>query len=272
MKKIREQILQFKPNYVFTHLTFHDTIHKRDNVLQMFSELYKRYDIKFIHTCNDARTVDRYMNDISNCIYTSLVGSYDMVENCEPKWKVPTFYTPYSALVQHNIAEPINELKFKEPVFTGSVNAHSDRKKFINLLRDFGVKLKIFGAQSDNDMRHRTQELSSSANCIMGLCTGYRINFYIDVRPYQYLGSGACMIMRKFKGMDNIIPPDLYYSFEGYGQKDAKYVKETYQRILKTDTWPMRCKAFRYMQQNHSSKVRIKQILDVLEGKKDSIL
>jgi hypothetical protein len=44
------------------------------------------------------------------------------------------------------------------------------------------------------------------------------------------------MITRKFKGMDDIIPPDLYYPFEGYTQKDAKYVKELYQKILKTDT------------------------------------
>jgi hypothetical protein len=34
----------------------------------------------------------------------------------------------------------------------------------------------------------------------------------------------------------------------------------------------MRCKAFRYIQQNHSSKIRIRQILDVLEGKKNLIL
>jgi hypothetical protein len=85
-------------------------------------------------------------------------------------------------------------------------------------------------------MRHRTQELSASAKCVMGLCTGYDVDHYIDVRPFQYLGSGACMITRKFKGMDDIIPPDLYYPFEGYNQKDAKYVKELYQRILKTNT------------------------------------
>jgi hypothetical protein len=94
----------------------------------------------------------------------------------------------------------------------------------------------------------------------------------VDVRPWQYLGTGACMIMRKFKCMDDIIPNNLYFPFEDYSRKSAKYIKDLSMEILKTDTWPMRSKAFRFIQRYHSSKIRMQQILNVLEGKIDKVL
>ena len=271
INSIRNQLVRYKPHYVFTHLTFHNDVHKTSNILQLFSDLYKKHNIKFIHTCNDARTEDRYMKDLSHSFYAAFVGTYDMMNNCQPKWNMPVYYMPYSSLTYNNIAEPVNELKINKPVFTGSPDTHNDRRVFIKLLKEYG-SIKIFKTQSGQDLRHRTPELSSSAICILGLCTGYDLDGYIDPRPFQYMGTGACMIIRKFKDMDDIIPPDLYYPFDSYERKDAKYVKDLFRKISKTDTWPMRCKAFRFIQQNHSSKIRMKQIIDVLEERKETVL
>ena len=271
LSNIKSKIASFKPNFVFTHLTFHNTTHSTKNTLELFRSLNKRFGTKFIHVCGDARTQDRYMGDISDYFYACLVNNYELLENGSKSWKVPTFYSPYSSLTYHNIAEPIQELKFKKPIFTGSPNAHPDRKQFITLLEEYGC-IKTFKTQSNNDLRNKTPELSSSANSILGLCTGYDIEGFIDVRPWQYMGTGACFIGRKFKGMDNLIPDEFYYSFNGYTRNDAVFIKKLSMKLLKEDTWPMRCKAFRFMQQNHSSVIRMKNTLEVLEGKKERVI
>ena len=270
---IKRQLISYKPQYVFTHLSFHNNTYPIEQMLQTFSELNKVHNIKFIHTCSDARRVDRYMGNLSESFHCALVGTYPLVENGRKAWKIPTYYTPYSAITQYNIAQPTNELSFnKLPIFTGGETSHKDRWEFIKLLRNYGLQIKTFKTQGSDDMRERTQQLSSSATCILGLCTGYDIDGFADVRWVQYGGSGACLIMRKFTSFDKLLPDDLYYSFNSYSEEDARLVKKTYSKILNTDTWPMRSKLFHYIQQTHSSKVRIKQILDVLDGTRDDIL
>lgn len=81
INQIKEKLTNYKPDYVFTHLTFH-YIHNTSKMLEMFSYLYKKHNIKFIHTCSDARWEDRYMGNISDSFFTAFVGTYPMVENC----------------------------------------------------------------------------------------------------------------------------------------------------------------------------------------------
>ncbi len=114
-------------------------------------------------------------------------------------------------------------------------------------------------------MRGRTQELSVSAQCILGLCTGYDIDGYIDVRPFQYLGAGACMIIRKFSNMDDYIPDSLYYPITSYGDNGVAEAVDHYHRILREDTSEMQKAAFGYIQRFHSCKVRIKDVLNKIK-------
>jgi len=124
------------------------------------------------------------------------------------------------------------------------------------------MKIKIFKTQSNNDLRHRTAELSKSAKCILGLCVGYEIDGYMDVRPFQYLGTGAFMIMRKYMDMDIYIPDDLYIPF--YSYDDPNIVKDLWNEWKNKDTRLIREKAFQYMQFHHSSKKRIGDVLHTL--------
>lgn len=270
ISNIKQMLLQIKPDFVFTHLTFHQHINPLHNVLQMFKDVKNKTGTKFIHTCNDARREDRYMGDISDVFYASLVGTHDMVENCSKAHKVPTFYVPYSSLCHDKMHDVVPELAFKEPVFTGSPNAHrqgwqDNRAQFIEDLQKV-VPLKIFRTQSAEDLRKKSHALSASAKCILGLCVGYEISGYIDVRPFQYLGSGACMIMRKYPHTEHIIPDDLYLPIYGYREEDINQIYYFWKSILSVNTMEMRERAFNYIQQNHSCEVRIKQVLELLNG------
>jgi hypothetical protein len=265
LQNIKGQLLTLKPKYVFTHLTFHQSVHNLSNVLNMYREVTQKVGTKFVHTCNDARREDRYMGDVSDVIYMAFVGTLDLVHNGNNAWNIPTYYAPYSSLCYDKMAKPVPDLMFPVPLFTGSYGSHNDRKKFIDKLLK-RMKVAIVGTQTQGDLRHRTPELSVSARCILGLCTGYDIDGYIDVRPFQYLGTGACMIMRKYKNMDAVIPEHLYYPFDSYNNEGADKVLEHWERIQKTDTRPMQESAFEYIQAHHSCKVRLAFVLEKLEN------
>ena len=259
---IKKKLLSLKPNLCFTHLTFHQQINPIDKVLQVYSDVSKQVGTKFIHTCNDSRTEDRYMGDVSHAYYMGMVGTFGMQQNCQRAWGIPVHYVPYSSLVYYQMAIPVKELAFKEAIFTGSPGAHPTRQDFIYRLGQ-KIPIKIFQTQSSNDLRHRTSELSTSAKCILGLSVGYeKTPGYIDVRPFQYLGAGACMIIRKFSNMDNFIPDSLYYPITSYGDDGVVEAVDHYHRILKEDTSEMQKAAFGYIQRFHSCKIRIKEVLD----------
>lgn len=267
LQQIKNKLLNFKPDMIFTHLSFHAHIHPTNTVLNFFKDIKKHIDVKVIHTCNDARTKDRYMGDISGAFDLALVGSYPMVTNCNKVFKVPVFFCPYSSLTYDKMANFAPDLSFSKPVFTGSPNAHrtgwaDNRAGFIEALQRI-MPIKIFKTQSGQDLRNRTPELSVSAKCILGLCVGYEIPGYMDVRPFQYLGTGAFMIMRKFNGMDQFIPDDLYVPF--YNYDEPQYVKKLWDRYKKYDMSDMRKMAFEYIQFHHSSERRIKDVLHLIK-------
>lgn len=269
IERARDILISKKPRYIFTHLTFHNQGQQLNRLLSMYHEVTRKAGSKWVHTCNDARKEDRAKIPLYTVFFAAFVGSRDMVTNGRKVWRIPTYYSAYSSLKQDSIASPVNKFKFTTPVFTGNPIIHEDRSKFIKLLGE-RMELKIMKTQSKQDLRHQTPELSASAKCILGLCTGYDVPFYIDVRPWQYLGAGAFMIIRKFQGMDEIIPDNLYIPFTGYSKKDADFVVSKFREYSKIDTSAIRTRAFNFIQKYHNSQIRMRNILNVLEGKQDS--
>ncbi len=267
LEMIKKKILEYKPNMIFTHLSFHSHIHPTNTVLNFFKDLKSKIKVKIIHTCGDARTQDRYMGDLRGVFDVAFVSTYSMVTNCSKAFKIPVFYAPYSSMTYETRGKFAHDLAFDFPVFTGSPGAHKtgwadNRAMFIESLQKV-MKIKIFKTQTGQDLRKRTPELSTSAKCILGLCVGYEIPGFMDVRPFQYLGTGAFMIMRKFNDMDSHIPDDLYVPFDSYD--DPMVVKELWNEWKNKDKEEMREKAFQYIQRHHSSKQRLKNILEVLK-------
>lgn len=265
---IKQMLLKTKADYVFEHLSFHSHINPIGNILQMSKEVKDKVGTRFVHFCNDARWEDRYMGDISDVYHMAFVGTHPMVRNCQPAWKIPVYYSPYSTLTYKKMAKPVKDLAFKIPVFTGSPNAHrtgwqDNRAKFIEDLQK-KMNIKIFKTQSAQDLRSRTPELSVSAIAILGLCVGYEIDGYIDVRPFQYMGTGALFIARKFKDMKMYFPDYIYFPFKGYNNDSIQAIKDHFERIKKMteeERNKIRKTAFEFTQKTHSSKQRIKDVL-----------
>jgi len=258
VKQIKNKLMNLKADYCFTHLTFH-LIHPLKNILNVFFDVNKKVGTKFIHVLCDARHEPRYNSNISGAFYAALLNQTHNLEKFRKYWGIPVFFMPYCSMTYKEMAKPVNELKYNF-VFTGSMS-HRKRTSFIKKLKNFD--LKIIQTQSKQDLRHRTLELAASAKAILSLCTGYEITHYNEVRPWQYLGAGACLLHKKFKGEDDLIPPEIYYEIDF----DIKTVGEKLNLALTKDTMPMRKKAFAFMQRYHSSKERIKNVIACLEGK-----
>jgi hypothetical protein len=269
MPSIHDAIYRYKPDILFTHLTFHKH-HDVPDILNLFASVRKVMGTKIIHTLHDAKHEPRYRENISTAFDLALVGQTQNLAKFSNYWKIPAYYTPYTSMTYKKMGVPAREYSYTLPLFTGNPDSHRDRNVFIQRLKHYG-DIKVIRTKSKNDLRNKTYRLSVSSACILGLCTGYNIGGYIDVRPFQYLGAGAFMICRKFKEMDKVIPPDLYIPFRSYSNKDAKYVIDTHRKWLSIDKTSMRKKAFEFIQKYHSSKVRMDNIIKVIEGKQNSI-
>ena len=251
----------YKPDVIFTHMSFSGH-HPVNKILQVYEDIRKKGTI-IIHTLQDARNVPRYNGDLSNSFDLALIGQTKNLDKFSEIWKIPTFYWPYSSLYQEKMAEFNLRYHYNTPIFTGTPGIHTDRKEFIRNLQEV-MPIYMIKTKSQNDLRNDTAVLSASTSCILGLCTGYNIAGYMDVRPFQYLGAGAFMINRKFKNQEKFIPDDLYVPF--YNYDDPELILDLF---IEWENKPiekkkLKEKAFKYMQKYNNNIIRTNQALDYI--------
>lgn len=260
VSEIYARLVSEKPRYCFTHLTFHQHINPAHIIMAIMKKVKNEVGTKFIHTLCDARHEPRYNGDLSDAFYMAFINQTENLEKFQSYWKIPVIYAPYCAMVQKELAIPDRKYSFDDRlIFTGSPQAHPQRRNFLQRVQQI-MPLIYLQTQSRNDLRHKTPQFAISAKAILSACIGYDIMHYNEVRPWQYLGAGACLIHRKFKGEDDLIPDDLYLEYNS-----PQEVKQQFNRACKDDTMPMRKKAFEFMQKHHNSKVRMHNIVECLE-------
>lgn len=265
LPEIYNRLVAEKPRYVFTHLTFHQHIHPAPVIMDVYKRVTKACGAKFIHTLADARHEPRWDGDISGAFHMAFVNQTKNLEKFQNYWKIPVVFSPYCALVQTELANPVKKLAFNNQlIFTGSRGAHPPRRDFLNRVQQI-MPVVFLQTQSANDLRHRTPELAISAKAILSACIGHDITHYNEVRPWQYLGAGACLIHRKFAGEDDLIPDDLYLEYNSPQQ-----VKKQFEKACTENTMPMRKKAFEFIQKHHNSKIRMYNVIECLEERQET--
>ncbi len=258
LMEIYKQMKSRKPRYCFTHISFHH-IHPIPTILDLYRKITREVGTKFIHVMMDARHEPRYGKDLSNVFHMAFVAQTHNLAKFENIWKIPVIFSPYCAMSQDRMANIAADLTYPHLVFTGSPNSHPARRDFLNGVQQI-MPLTIFQTQSANDLRHRTAELAVSAKAILSACIGHDITHYNEVRPWQYLGAGACLIHKKFAGEDDLIPDNMYLEY-----KSPADVKAQFNRVCTEDMMPMRKKAFEFMQKCHSAQVRMHNVVECME-------
>ena len=268
LDKLNKAITHLRPDVIITHLTFHNIkIYPIDRILGLFKDFRRKYNIKIIHILGDARTEPRYNKCINESFDFVLMNQTENLEKFRNYWKVPVYFCPYSSLTYDNTGIYHKNIDFGKPIFTGS-NSHKNRCNFIKRLKE-KIQIQIFKTQSKDDKRNQTLGLSVSNKCILALCTGYDIKHFMDVRFFQYLGAGACVVGRTFKGMDDIIPRHLYYPIDDYSDVSVEKVVGYWEMLKTKDTSRMRINTFNFIQKYHSSKKRMKDLIEIIEGKRN---
>lgn len=256
---------------LFTHLTFHHH-HDTERMMELFEYMRVDQGIKIIHTMQDARTEPRYKKDISQAFDMALIGQVENIPKFQNYWKVPVYYWPYSSLTYDKIGNFKKELCFNKPVFPGNPMSHQDRSDFIKRLQA-KLPITVLKTKSGVDLRKKTLDFSWSTPCILGLCTRYEdpLYGYYEVRPWQYLGAGANVILRPYKGFENVVDPKYYYTINGYGYRDIFKVKEYWLRMKKDREEKKRREVFNFIQKYHSSRERMRQTIELIEGKRKKL-
>lgn len=273
--QIRNFLFDYNPDIIFTHLTMHKH-HDKFDVMEIFDNLRSLNDTKIIHTMQDARENPRYSGDISHAFDMAFVAQTENIPKFSKLWNIPVYYWPYSSLTYMDRGIYRSNLDFKKPVFPGNPSSHNDRTLFIQKLQKH-LDFKIIQTKSKDDVRDKTLDFSASTPCVLGLCTGYDISGYGEVRWVQFGGAGAILIMRKFKEMIKYFPEKidnkrLYFGFDDYNHPEV--VKSLWEKINKmsnTEKNIIKQNVFNFIQTYHSSKIRMKQTIEVIEGKKDKL-
>ena len=258
LMKIYDQMKRTKPRYCFTHISFHH-VHPIATILDLYRKITREVGTKFIHVMMDARHEPRYSNDLSSVFHMAFVAQTHNIAKLENIWRIPVIFSPYCAMKQDRMANIATDLTYPHLVFTGSPHSHRERSNFINRVQQI-MPLTIIQTQSANDLRHRTAELAVSARAILSACIGHDITHYNEVRPWQYLGAGACLIHKKFAGEDDLIPDNMYLEY-----KSPADVKEQFYMACNEDMMPMRTRAFEFIQRNHNAQVRMHNVVECME-------
>lgn len=261
---------EFKPDYIFTHMILNEKIGKTPQTLDMLREIKEKFGTRVIHTMQDARDDSRYPHDISRGVDIGLLNQTQNLNRFEKTWKIPCYYWPYGCLKQDKIAEPVNKLEYKF-IYTGNVEKgiYEERTKFVFDIQDQIPGLKITKTQARGDLRSRTPELAASATAVLGVGLRYDIGGYIDVRPFQYLGAGALLITHEYKGMSRVFEYGKHLVvFNGYDVDTVKMLLEYYVEN-KEEATRIRKDGFEYTQRCHNYTIRVGDVIDVLEGRRD---
>jgi hypothetical protein len=265
--EILAELQFFKPHAVLAHTIF-DRVPHREQLLDVLRKIRKMGTKVFYHA-GDARPTPRYPQSIKDIVDYALINHWPMMPEYKV-WKIPCFHWPYMALNQEEIS---NTMKMYECrlAFAGSLadnQHHAPRAQFIQQLMK-KLPVSVFPTPQSGNTRFQTPELAASAKGVLGFQMGLDIPGYQDVRPYQFIGAGALYFHDKHPSIDMMFQDGVHYvSFERDNVTDL-YNKFKYYTEFEGEK--IRQSGFEYCQRYHSSKERIKQVINILEGRENKV-
>ena len=140
-------------------------------------------------------------------------------------------------------------------------------KELVDKLKCYNLKVGIFPNKLTGNTRFQTAEVASSAGMVLGSQMASHISGYIDVRPFQYIGSGELYLHDFDTSIDDYFNEGKHYI--GYDSENINTILEKYDYFVKKHPKKgdkIRQAGFEYCQKNHSTKERIKQVIDIYKG------
>lgn len=269
LSETEKQIKWFKPHILLCHMIFNRRPHNREDVFEMLRRIKRDVGTVIFYHAGDARERPRYEGDISDIVDFGLCN-HMLLDLYSSIWKIPCFHWPYMAFQQNRILdEDPSSVFYCDVAFTGGLaesGHHGPRTKFIEELKN-KLDVKVFPTPETGNTRFQTTELSASARVVLGFQMGENIPGYLDVRPWQYIGSGALYFHTKCESMDNFFKDGEHYI--SYDKNDVESFIDAFDRCMldKKKSDLIRSHGFHYTQTFHDTKMRMRNVIDIYEGK-----
>lgn len=273
---IKEQIVRFRPHVIFTNSLFGEGREYYNGLLEMLHDVKKRTGVKICHQMGDPRMEPRFTEDISSSVDLALFnfGDEDILAKYKSIWKIPCYFWPMACWYQKyfSIGDPLYDL-----VFTGNRSPsgrYKKRTKFLNecVNADKDFKFHWFPDEDRGikNTRFITSEIAASSKAILGLPIGEEFKLYLDTRPFQYGGAGALIFQWGLSGYRRLFKHGEYLLLlDNMQVEELSKLYRYYCVDHPKEGFIIRERMFNFMQTYHNYRNRVKDVVDILEGKRE---
>jgi len=272
---IEEQLKYFKPHLVFCHMIFSEHLKDargfldREPLHEMLAKTKRKLGFKVAYGEGDAKKQPRYPYPATELIDLGLINS-KLYQNFQSILSVPCIHWPYFAVNQNEIN--VSNKKFEySAIFAGNFSnrsvghLHYGRERFLTLLRKKIPGLKLFPDEEIGNTKFCSQEIASSADCVVGINQGFDVEGYLDTRAFQYIGAGGLFFMDPSPAMDLFFEPNIHYvPYERHNATDFASKYQYYMEQHRDKNKEIRKNGFEYVQKWHSAKRRVQMVIDIL--------
>ena len=253
---IAQRVAQVQPDIIWGHMLLWPpgSMQKPAELLAL-CETWRRKGTRVVMHDGDARLETRHPTDISHAV--DLVLCNHTADRSV--WGIPQIWWPYGAFAQTAMAAPCSEFSC-DLAFAGRVSESGIYAGRTILIRALHARLedrfRIFSGTPHTLMR--TPELAVSAVAILGYGRPESPG-WLDVRLFQYSGAGGMVLYDDVARASEFLTPHEH--FIPYTKGSAESVLAVLEMLARTSTTAWRQRIFRYVQEHHSSAVRVQQAL-----------
>jgi hypothetical protein len=260
--RVERQLEEMRPDVIWTHTV--PWVPRESPApgwvyLDILAAWRKRGARVLLHD-GDPRSATRHPHDISASFDLALCNhTIPRVE-----WQVPALRWPYAAMVQREMAEPVDELRCGL-LFAGIVrkddDLYSPRTDLLGRLREkLGDHLTVrTGGIND---RMQVADVAVSARAVFGMGRP-EVSGWVDTRVVQYPGAGGVLVHDDAGGL---LEPGVHFvAFERHEaiDKTVSSVVEAFVRAVEHGP-EIRERAFAHVQAHHTWGHRVPQALDAV--------
>lgn len=255
IKKLQNAILSFKPHYLFIILK--DTL----PVIQGIEKELRSIGTKVIYWFCDPEHPKK--QDLSGVIDTMFltnrgqIDEYKEAYNLKRVYYMPQGYGPYA---QHRL----NMREAWDVGFAGAVSdapLHKTRRELIALMR------KKYSLRASHAVRNNIAEFYSQSKTVFG-ASDFDYELYTSNRFFVALGCGTCYIAKKFKGIELLAENKKHLLW--FEDKRELFDILDYYLSRDREREKIRQNAAQLALEKHTYDHRMKNILDVMDGKTES--
>tara|TARA_Y100000310_G_C20697249_1_gene826589 strand:+ start:5034 stop:6008 length:975 start_codon:yes stop_codon:yes gene_type:complete len=263
---IWSNIVEFRPDILLSHCIF-GTEFDPPQIHNFLEKAKRRIGTRVFYHAGDARTMPRCPKPINRFIDGCLVNQTGNLKKFSELWQVPTYHWPYGCFAQKSIAKP-NPHFVHDLVFTGRLSSnhkgvHGPRTIFIEQIKS-KIPIRIFPDEEYTDTKLLTAEIAASAKAILGVCAGYNILGYMDVRPFQYPGAGAFLLQRKYSNMELVFENNKHMVWFNHDNSN-EFINLYKQWLTKPkEIQRIREEGFKFCQKHHSMKRRMEDVINIV--------